>query len=222
LRRAPYCGDAEVDEVEACDDGVNDGAWGSCAPGCAEVGPRCGDGEVNGPEACDDGVNDGGYGGCRAGCLKSAPFCGDGAVNGPESCDDGVNDGRCGSCLEDCSDFGRGRFLVEVSVRSIGGDYGGILDTPDLFVEILDESGSVLFVTATFDDRQPTVTFTVDDVRVDSGQPLIARVWDEDGGAFGDDDYMGDVVIDTTLDDGSAANAGTRVAWVVRLLPCDG
>jgi Domain of unknown function (DUF4215) len=57
------CGDGieQLGSGEQCDDGLNDGSYGNCAPGCV---PRCGDGAVqaaNG-EQCDDSVNDGGYG----------------------------------------------------------------------------------------------------------------------------------------------------------------
>jgi fibro-slime domain-containing protein len=55
------CGDGIVQPPEQCDNGVNTGGYGQCAPGCI-LGPRCGDGVVQ-PEAgedCDDGnTNDG-------------------------------------------------------------------------------------------------------------------------------------------------------------------
>ena len=51
----PICGDGVVSAGEACDDGVNDGGYGECAPGCV-LGPYCGDGVVDAPfEDCDDG-----------------------------------------------------------------------------------------------------------------------------------------------------------------------
>ena len=82
------CGDGVIAAGEQCDDGVNDGSYGSCAPGCV-LGPYCGDGEVQADfEACDDGVNDGSYGGCMADCTLG-PYCGDAIVNGSEECDDG-------------------------------------------------------------------------------------------------------------------------------------
>ena len=63
------CGDGFVHEgVEACDDGVNDGAYEGCAVGCASLGPYCGDAEVNGAEECDDG-NSTATDGCFANCL---------------------------------------------------------------------------------------------------------------------------------------------------------
>jgi cysteine-rich repeat protein len=48
------CGNGIVDPDEQCDDGLNDGSYGNCAPGCV-LGPYCGDGVVNGDEQCDDG-----------------------------------------------------------------------------------------------------------------------------------------------------------------------
>lgn len=219
--RAPFCGDGTVDEGEGCDDGVNDGAYGSCAHDCSAVGPRCGDGVPNGPEACDDGVNDGSYNGCRSGCLERGPHCGDGQISDGEGCDDGVNDGLCGSCLEDCSGPVLDRFLVELTVRAVPDDYGWPADaTPDLYVELYDEGGHLVYVTETVDDRDVPVVFPVDGLRVD-GSGLVARVWDEDGGAFGDPDYLGEVPVDTSVDEDTVALAGTRVSWRIELLPCD-
>jgi fibro-slime domain-containing protein len=50
----PVCGDGVATLGEQCDDGVNDGGYGECEPGCV-VGPRCGDGIVQEDEDCDDG-----------------------------------------------------------------------------------------------------------------------------------------------------------------------
>ncbi len=53
----PICGDGVVSASEQCDDGVNDGGYGECAPGCV-LGPRCGDATLDSPEEqCDDGNN---------------------------------------------------------------------------------------------------------------------------------------------------------------------
>ncbi len=52
----PTCGDGILVAGEECDDGVNDGGYGECAPGCV-LGEYCGDGilqEAYG-EHCDDG-----------------------------------------------------------------------------------------------------------------------------------------------------------------------
>lgn len=52
---AASCGDGVVYAgVEVCDDGVNDGAYGGCNPGCAALAPYCGDGAVQASnEHCD-------------------------------------------------------------------------------------------------------------------------------------------------------------------------
>lgn len=65
---ARTCGNHVVDVGEQCDDGVNDGGYGQCAPGCV-LGPRCGDGIVQHEfgETCDDG-NTQGNDGCSATC----------------------------------------------------------------------------------------------------------------------------------------------------------
>jgi fibro-slime domain-containing protein len=102
------CGDGFRTPDEACDDGVNDGSYGTCADGCVR-GPSCGDGTVQASdgEDCDDGASNLiGYGptGCAPGCKLPAR-CGDGEINGVfgEECDDGVlNDGRYGGCTASC------------------------------------------------------------------------------------------------------------------------
>jgi fibro-slime domain-containing protein len=106
---APVCGDGMVVGPEVCDDGINDGSYGSCTPDCRSRGPFCGDGELESPaEACDDGINLTTYqkvasGGCAPGCQPSAT-CGDGNVDAlfGEQCDDGENAGGYGSCQPDC------------------------------------------------------------------------------------------------------------------------
>jgi fibro-slime domain-containing protein len=91
---ATVCGDGIVAGTEQCDNGTNDGSYGTCNPNCT-LAPRCGDRIVqNPPEQCDDGSNLATYGGnaqeCGPGC-KWAPYCGDGVKNGPERCDNGAN-----------------------------------------------------------------------------------------------------------------------------------
>jgi fibro-slime domain-containing protein len=105
------CGDGIVAGDETCDDGVNDGSYGSCEPDCTR-GPRCGDGELfEDVEECDDGINLTVYSptnkpGCAPGCKLGA-FCGDGVLNSVfgEICDDGLeeNTGEYGKCNSDCT-----------------------------------------------------------------------------------------------------------------------
>ena len=105
------CGDGIVAGDEQCDDGVNDGSYGSCMPDCTR-GPYCGDAVVqappDGPEQCDDGINLTTYSfdgqpGCAPGCVLGA-YCGDGQIDSlfGEQCDDGVNPGGYGQCRADC------------------------------------------------------------------------------------------------------------------------
>jgi fibro-slime domain-containing protein len=98
------CGDGIVTRYEACDDGVNDGGYGGCLPGCLVRGPYCGDRHVDSVfgEACDDGDNLGLDGGCSPGCTIGHA-CGNGVVEpeGGEACDDGnlaPGDGCDGTC----------------------------------------------------------------------------------------------------------------------------
>ena len=96
----PVCGDGVVDDGEACDDGVNDGSYGGCAPGCSALAAFCGDGNVDDGdgEVCDDGVNDGAYDGCNVDCLSLAAYCGDGTMDDGEACDgEALGDNTCES-----------------------------------------------------------------------------------------------------------------------------
>ncbi|HSC89988.1 MAG TPA: DUF4215 domain-containing protein [Polyangiaceae bacterium] len=47
------CGDGIIGFPEECDDGVNDGGYNECQPGC-KLGGYCGDGERQENEQCDD------------------------------------------------------------------------------------------------------------------------------------------------------------------------
>jgi fibro-slime domain-containing protein len=103
----PTCGDGKISGDETCDDGKNDGSWGSCLPGCKGRGPYCGDTIVQTPpEACDDGTNLVTYGGvtkqCGPGC-QWAPYCGDGVTSNAEECDEGATNGAgYGHCTSTC------------------------------------------------------------------------------------------------------------------------
>jgi fibro-slime domain-containing protein len=75
---ASMCGDGVVSRFEVCDDGVNDGRYGGCMPGCQALAPRCGDGmtQMDGGEECDDGnqrSGDGCSGTCRREIVGVSP-----------------------------------------------------------------------------------------------------------------------------------------------------
>jgi len=102
---ASDCGDGLVASDEACDDGTNDGTYGTCNPDCS-FAPYCGDGHIDADdgEICDDGINLGGNASaCAPGCQSLGARCGDGVLqpaNG-EQCDDGNTlDGD--GCTSDC------------------------------------------------------------------------------------------------------------------------
>jgi len=68
--KSNVCGDGIIYEgVELCDDGTNDGSYGGCMDGCAELGPHCGDGILEeGVEACD---TDEEFAGCLNDCTQA-------------------------------------------------------------------------------------------------------------------------------------------------------
>ena len=100
------CGNGIVGGTEVCDDGINDGSYGTCNPDCT-LAIHCGDGKKNGLEFCDSGENNGEYDYCAADCRSAGPRCGDGSVDiGNENCDDGTNNGSYGYCLANCQSLG--------------------------------------------------------------------------------------------------------------------
>jgi cysteine-rich repeat protein len=117
------CGNAMLDDGEACDDGLNDGAYGGCAPDCSALGPNCGDSEVNGPESCDDGnmVDDDE---CTNACALAS--CGDGIKQADEACDD-ANDVETDACLVTCVAAKCGDTFVQEGVEAC--DDGNAVET---------------------------------------------------------------------------------------------
>jgi fibro-slime domain-containing protein len=123
----PNCGNGELTQDEACDDGNNVDGDG-CAANCLSVDPgwscvvpgkpcrpvaRCGDGLVVFPEQCDDG-NKQNDDGCSDACrievgwkcdgnpsYCSHTTCGDKKIEGAEACEDG-NGMPFDGCSADC------------------------------------------------------------------------------------------------------------------------
>jgi fibro-slime domain-containing protein len=104
---SPICGDGQVQGNEVCDDGKNNGAYGSCMPGCLARAAYCGDKTVQAPEQCDDGTNATVYGGMSKVCgpqCQYAPYCGDGVTSNGEQCDEGsANGSGYGHCSSGCT-----------------------------------------------------------------------------------------------------------------------
>jgi len=124
----PSCGDGVATVTEECDNGTNNGAYGTCNDDCT-FAPRCGDNVIqeNQGEVCDDGVNQSvAYNApppaCSPGCT-APPSCGDGvvhSVNG-ELCDDGAlnSDATYGACSTQCS---LGAFCGDGRIQSAEGE----------------------------------------------------------------------------------------------------
>jgi cysteine-rich repeat protein len=93
---AARCGDSIVrDGVEACDDGLNDGSYGGCQPGCEQLASYCGDGTMQIEEQCEPGsVLAGTSFVCSAACVydfSSVPqlyWHGACSYAGPPDCDE--------------------------------------------------------------------------------------------------------------------------------------
>jgi fibro-slime domain-containing protein len=107
-KRGGFCGDAVIGGPEACDDGKNDGTYGTCGdpsrplPNCG-VAPHCGDGIVQsdwGEECEPTSSNDPE---CTSACRLPGG-CGDGIPQPGEQCDYGAagNTGEYGGCAPGC------------------------------------------------------------------------------------------------------------------------
>lgn len=121
------CGDGQVQEGEACDEGFADNQDDQpCTSQCQLA--VCGDGHVQPAvgEACDDGpLNQAapGYGQCSQTCARG-PFCGDGTVQAAdgEQCEPGESD-EFDNCAPGCVFKPRLLFLTS---QAYTGAMGGI------------------------------------------------------------------------------------------------
>lgn len=175
------CGNGAVDDGEACDDGVNDGAYGGCAEDCGSVAAFCGDGELNGPEACDDGTNDGSYGGCATDCAELGPYCGDATVNGDEACDDGTN-ANGSACSVDCVE--PGTLMGSHTLESLSFCDGSFLTRPTFR-----DNGNALVSASGYCDDDSLILLEVDpavEVAEDYGDLLLPNTPVRQGELVGD------------------------------------
>ncbi len=124
----PDCGDGIATITEECDNGVNNGSYGTCKSDCT-FAPRCGDGAIQASqgEFCDDGVNQSvSYNApppaCGPGCVQP-PHCGDNIIQSVsgELCDDGPNNSNStyGACSTTCS---LGAFCGDALIQSGEGE----------------------------------------------------------------------------------------------------
>jgi fibro-slime domain-containing protein len=97
-----YCGDGKTNGPETCDDGANDGTYGTCNPDCTPA-PKCGDATVQTDygEECEPTMSNDPD--CTPACRKPGG-CGDGKIQSPEQCDNGsaLNTGEYGGCAPSC------------------------------------------------------------------------------------------------------------------------
>lgn len=101
---ARFCGNARIDQEEACDDGEknSDSTPDACRSDCRAA--HCGDGVKDKAEACDDGEknSDRAANACRSDC--NVAHCGDAVVDKNEACDHGRDnsDTTPDACRSDC------------------------------------------------------------------------------------------------------------------------
>jgi hypothetical protein len=101
----PFCGNARLDQQEACDDGSrnSDSRANACRSDCRKA--HCGDAVVDRGEACDLGASnsDTTADACRSDCTQ--PRCGDGTKDHGEACDLGPanSDTMPDACRSDCT-----------------------------------------------------------------------------------------------------------------------
>jgi len=184
------CGDGFLHEgVESCDDGVNDGSYGSCNSDCIE-GPRCGDGSVDGPEACDDG-NDVEGDGCNEDC-GTALWTTTRAV--------GTRDEGLGVDIDPAGDVlvvagvGNGGGTLELWIAKLGpsGDelWSHVFDPVEGFVDdwpghadiASDQDGNVVVIASVFVEGRFHVWLRKYDP---DGEELWTQTWSADDWALG-------------------------------------
>ena len=111
-------------------------------------------------------------------------------------------------------------FLTEVQVLSIPNNWGWPGDlNPDIYVEVIDTSGTILYTSGTINDQDPPVTFAIPNLPMDAMNYTV-HVWDEDGGIFGADDDLGTTDFYGQGPSGSSTTGSTSISYnIVSLGP---
>jgi hypothetical protein len=196
------CGDGTVDADEACDDGVNDGSYGSCLEDCSGPAEHCGDGVVNGPEACDDGVNDDSYGGCASDCLEVGPFCGDSVVQEEhEMCDEGEDNENGSGCNVDC--VTSGTHVYSYVAQYPTGSCDGETSTP-----VFRENGNVLLAALEYCNNGQALVELTPELELEEETEILVSSFPTNATMRGDQWLLGSWDCDYTV---SAAGMLTEV-----------
>jgi cysteine-rich repeat protein len=164
----PECGNGIIDGDEHCDDGINDGSYGSCTEDCSAQAPHCGDGEQNGPEPCDDGNGRNGDG-CNNDCgpsmavLWTRTFAGDAGFTDQAfavaaDADDSIVVAGIAGVDELSGDvlllrYGQDGALLWDVTHDLGNDSraAGVAVGPDGEIAITGDLAEIAFLTAMFD-----------------------------------------------------------------------
>ena len=84
-------------------------------------------------------------------------------------------------------------YLTNITVTSIPDNFGGFIDSPDMYFLLTDPSGTQVYDShPAVDNTQPPVSWTVPNISLSNGTYAV-HVWDEDGGLFGADDDLGEI-----------------------------
>lgn len=98
-------------------------------------------------------------------------------------------------------------YLTEVTVTTIPDNYGGIIDSPDMYFLLYDSTGTEVYDSRpAVDNTQPPVTWVIPNVPLIDGN-YVLHVWDEDGGLFGADDDLGEISFAGNGTSGTATGA---------------
>ncbi len=96
-------------------------------------------------------------------------------------------------------------FLTKIEVTSIPNNYGAPLDVPDLYFLMYDPQNNMIYDSRpAILNTQPPVSWQLPNISLDSGTYRL-HFWDEDGGLFGADDDMGEIIFQGWDSSGSAS-----------------